>query len=112
MKIPVHFDMETSDPDDVMTLALLATHPRAELLGVTITPGGPDQVSLVRYVLECLGKPTLVGSGTPKPGKKHVSEFHYKWFPELREYQDQVGLALAADYACSAMSSVKHPVSK
>jgi len=26
-KISVHFDMETGDPDDVMALCLLTTHP-------------------------------------------------------------------------------------
>lgn len=77
--IPIHWDMETADPDDVMTLAILATHPRANLLGVTVTPGGPDQVALIRYVLDKLGSKALVGAGVPKPDKRYVSEFHYKW---------------------------------
>ena len=51
----IHFDMETQDPDDVMTLAILATHPRVELVGVTLTPGGSDQVGLVTHVLDEVG---------------------------------------------------------
>jgi hypothetical protein len=32
--IPIAFDMETSDPDDALTLCLLATHPRVELRAI------------------------------------------------------------------------------
>jgi len=78
--IPVHFDMETQDPDDVMTLALLATHPRVRLVGVTLTPGGREQHDLVRHVLGLLGRPDVpVGSGDPARTKPAVSDFHYFW---------------------------------
>ncbi len=80
MVIPVHFDMETQDPDDVMTLAVLAQHPRARLVGVTLTPGGREQHSLVVHVLRLLGRlDVLVGSGDPDREKPAVSEFHYSW---------------------------------
>lgn len=36
----VHFDLETADPDDVMALCILATHPRCDLVGVSVFPGG------------------------------------------------------------------------
>lgn len=76
--------METSDPDDAMTLAILATHPWAKLVGVTITPGGTDQVCVVREILHRLGKlGALIGVGNPKPGKKYVSEFHYGWLDDV-----------------------------
>ena len=35
--IDISFDMETSDPDDVFTLCLLAHHPRVNLVSVTVT---------------------------------------------------------------------------
>ncbi len=35
--------METSDPDDFMTLLWLADHPGVELLGMVVTPGSRDQ---------------------------------------------------------------------
>ena len=43
-KLPFHFDMETADPDDSMTLAVLATHPKVHLVSVSVHPGGtrPD----------------------------------------------------------------------
>ncbi len=76
----VHFDMETSDPDDVMTLALLATHPRAKLIGVTLTPGGREQWSLVRHVLKLMGREDVpVGCYDPDRTTPCVSEFHYGW---------------------------------
>ncbi len=82
-RTPIHFDMETSDPDDVMTLAILACHPRVELAGVSVTPGSPDQMGLVKHVLyHMLGvDPEKVGvGGDPKLDKKQaVSGFHTKW---------------------------------
>jgi pyrimidine-specific ribonucleoside hydrolase len=73
-------DLETSDPDDIFALALLATHPRSNLLGVTVHPGGEDQVGLVKFVLESLGKVLIpVGAGSPKDLRTRVSEFHYRW---------------------------------
>lgn len=58
----VVFDMETGDPDDFLTLLLLLGHPRVELVGVTITPGGPDQVGLVREALKWFDTDIPVGA--------------------------------------------------
>jgi pyrimidine-specific ribonucleoside hydrolase len=77
--VAVHFDMETQDPDDVMTLAILATHPSVELIGVSLTPGGPDQVGLVRHVLDRLGRAQIQIGGDPHREKPSVSAFHDKW---------------------------------
>ncbi len=46
------FDMETGDPDDFLTLALLCGHPAVELIGVSVTPGTPHQVGVVRHCLD------------------------------------------------------------
>jgi pyrimidine-specific ribonucleoside hydrolase len=63
-------DMETGDPDDALSLSLLATHPWVNLRAVTVFPGGPDQVGLVRTILRAVGKQdVLVGAGTPKGSK-------------------------------------------
>lgn len=79
-KINIHFDMETNDPDDAMVLALAATHPRVNLVGVTVTPGGSDQVGLVHHVLDMLGHPTIpVGARSLKRERPSVSSFHRKW---------------------------------
>ena len=51
MTRPFVLDMETSDPDDYLTLLLLLGHPQVDLRAVTVTPGTRDQVGLVRSTL-------------------------------------------------------------
>lgn len=75
----LHFDMETQDPDDILTLAIAATHPKVNLMGVTVTPGGPDQVGLVRHVLSVLDRSDVLVGGDPLRAKPSVSAFHDKW---------------------------------
>lgn len=79
------FDMETSDPDDVLTLCVLATHPLVDLRAVTVCPGGKDQVGVVKHVLARLGRGAVpVGAGSPKKRDvSHVSEFHYRWLGKV-----------------------------
>jgi pyrimidine-specific ribonucleoside hydrolase len=94
MKQNFIFDMETSDPDDVFALALLATHPRSNLVAVTIHPGGKDQVGLVKHILNLLGKSNIpVGVGSPKSDKLRVSQFHYNWLGKIPD-QDPDGTAV------------------
>ncbi len=89
--LKIILDMETQDPDDVLTLAMLADHPQVDLLAVTVTPGTPHQIGVVSHVLWLLEKESVpVGSfninhtkgrGTPQ---EHyvtcVSDWHYKAF--------------------------------
>lgn len=88
-RLPIHFDMETQDPDDVMTLAILACHPAVELVGVTVTPGGPDQVGLVHHVLWFLGHPKIPVGGDPSRTQPSVSAFHDKWIGKHSSVVDQ-----------------------
>lgn len=60
--IDVVWDMETSDPDDFLTLLLLLGHPQVNLKAVTVTPGTPDQVGVVRRALEWFGRTIPVGA--------------------------------------------------
>lgn len=72
-------DMETNDPDDYLTLCLLAGHPLVRLRAVTITPGNRTQVGLVRHTLRLLDLPHLkIGSKDPTHAKNAVSGFHNK----------------------------------
>mmetsp|Transcript_12190 Transcript_12190/g.16868 ORF Transcript_12190/g.16868 Transcript_12190/m.16868 type:complete len:400 (-) Transcript_12190:211-1410(-) len=51
-KVRVIAELETGDPDDMLTLAWLAGHPRVELIGVCMVPGTPLQISVAAQVLE------------------------------------------------------------
>lgn len=72
--------METADPDDALTLCLLASHPSVKLCGVTVTPGSKAQIAVVKLLLEKLQRTDVpVGSRNPDHPKQCVSEFHYNW---------------------------------
>jgi inosine-uridine nucleoside N-ribohydrolase len=78
-RVPLLWDMETGDPDDFLTLLLLLDHPRVELKAVTITPGRPDQVGLVRRALGWLDRDdVVVGAGDLDGDRPAVSGWHYK----------------------------------
>jgi inosine-uridine nucleoside N-ribohydrolase len=78
-------EMETSDPDDFLTLLWLADHPDVELLGVLVTPGSKDQCQLVRWGLDRCGRNGLpIGAlhgsawwNTVDGQVSRVSSFHY-----------------------------------
>ena len=98
----VVWDMETSDPDDFVTLLLLLGHPRVNLVGVTVTPGTPDQVGVVRQALEWFGRAIPVGAfnlahpvrdtGQGVHGRRGacVSSWHYAAFGDMPASSDAV----------------------
>ena len=65
---PFVFDMETGDPDDVLTLLWFLGHPQVDLRAVTVTPGTPYQVGVVRHVLGLMGTDIPVGAFNIKHG--------------------------------------------
>lgn len=79
MKTDFIFDMETSDPDDVMTLCLLANHSKGNLKAVTVTPGTDEQIGLVKHILKETGLNIPVGAFKPGHQEKILSDFYYKW---------------------------------
>jgi inosine-uridine nucleoside N-ribohydrolase len=81
--IDIVFDMETSDPDDVLTLCMLSHHPKVNLRAVTVTPGSRHQIGLVKHILKLLDKDIPVGSKNINHPKECVSAFHYKWLGEI-----------------------------
>lgn len=81
--INISFDMETADPDDVLTLCMLAHHPKVNLVSITITPGTKHQVGLVKYILKKLNKNIPVGSRNKNHSKQCVSAFHYDWLGHI-----------------------------
>ena len=86
----VIFEMETSDPDDFMTLLWLADHPKVDLLAVLVTPGSADQCQLVRWGLDHCGRHDTPVAGFHGPNwwasaegsKPRVSGFHYHVYGE------------------------------
>ena len=81
----VVFDMETRDPDDALTLCLLATHPRLRLAAVTVTPGTPQQIAVVREILRRLERSVPVGARDSASKADAVSAFHPAWLGALAD---------------------------
>lgn len=97
--------IETGDPDDIFALALLATHPRANLVAVTVYPGGPDQIGLVRHVLSRLDRTSVpIGAGTPKKQCARVGTFYRRW---LGAFEDSTADGTAVETIRDALQA--HP---
>jgi|ERR1700722_5680759 len=77
------FDMETSDPDDAITLCWLLSRPEVNLRGVTVTPGSHAQIGLVQHIIKLFGKEIPVGAERPEHPKECVSAFHYAWLGKI-----------------------------
>lgn len=86
--VDVVWDMETSDPDDYLTLLLLLDHPQVRLKAVTITPGTTRQVGLVRRTLAEFGQEIPVGAFNLDHPKQCVSRWHEKVYGEIEPSQD------------------------
>jgi len=80
--------METGDPDDYLTLLLLCGHPRVDLRAVTITPGTPQQVGLVRHALKEFSLDIPVGAYNIGHEKQCVSKWHYRAYGNISESLD------------------------
>src|SRR5690349_7228367 len=77
--LDVIWDMETSDPDDFLTLLLLLGHPRVRLKAVTVTPGTPSQIGLVRHAVnKWFGLDIPIGAYNLEHPKECVSPWHYQ----------------------------------
>ena len=74
------WDMETSDPDDFLTLLLLLGHPDVNLKAVTVTPGSAAQVGLVRRALGWFGRDLPVGAHNLDHPRDCVSAWHHEAF--------------------------------
>lgn len=101
----VVFDMETRDPDDALTLCLLATHPRVRLAAVTVNPGTGAQLAVVRELASRLGLDVPVGARHADSPANAVSDFHDDWLGPLPAARPDgvaheiLAAALAADPA-------------
>jgi inosine-uridine nucleoside N-ribohydrolase len=83
-----HLDIETADPDDLFMLAIIANHPKVNLKAVSVFPGGLDQVSLVKHVLNIVGRKDIKVFCNPlSDGKDRVSIFYERWLGKIDSYQ-------------------------
>jgi inosine-uridine nucleoside N-ribohydrolase len=99
-KVPLNviWDMETSDPDDFLTLLLLLGHPMVKLKAVTIMPGSPHQVGLVREALSWFNDDIPLGSFNITHPNECVSHWHYKSYGNIEpstEAEDAAQLILS-----------------
>lgn len=86
--INVVWDMETSDPDDYLTLLLLVDHPEVCLKAVTITPGTKYQVGLVKRTLSEFGLNIPIGAFDINYTKKCVTNWHEEVYGEIETSED------------------------
>ncbi|MFB2974531.1 nucleoside hydrolase [Aerosakkonema sp. BLCC-F183] len=86
--IDVIWDMETGDPDDFLTLLLLMGHPEVNLKAVTITPGSPQQIGLVRKALALFNIDIPVGAHHKEHPKPCVSKWHTDVYGDIPTSQD------------------------
>lgn len=92
--------METSDPDDFLTLILLLGHPRVRLKAVTLTPGTPEQVGLVRRALSWFERDIPVGAYNLDHPKQCVSAWHHKTYGAIAPSRDALPGAEVLRAAC------------
>lgn len=96
-RVRIVFDMETRDPDDALTLCLLASHPRVDLRAVTLTPGTKLQIGLVKEILRRLGIRLPIGARQPDSPADAVSSFHFDWLGHVAAAEpDDLAHALLA----------------
>ncbi len=91
----VHADLETADPDDIITLLWFIAHPEINLTSITITPGYHDQIGLIDSILKTCQINIPVGSRKffQEDNKESVSSFYKKVF----DFQPLNSTKLAAD---------------
>lgn len=86
--IDVAWDMETGDPDDLFTLFLLCGHPQVNLKCVTVVPGTPAQIGLVRQVLAWFGLDIPVGTYNIASEKQINLQWYYETFGKIPPSED------------------------
>jgi inosine-uridine nucleoside N-ribohydrolase len=71
------FDMETGDPDDLITLIMLLLNPDANLKAITCYQGSPLQIGMIKHVLKLANKDIPVGGWNPDEPSE-ISPFYQK----------------------------------
>jgi len=61
-KIPVVYETETGDPDDMFAIAYIVSRPEWELVGLTVNPGSVQQIKTMQALCRELEVSPLIGS--------------------------------------------------
>jgi len=61
-KIPVVYETETGDPDDMFAIAYIVSRPEWELVGLTVNPGSVQQIKTMQALCRELQVSPLIGS--------------------------------------------------
>ncbi len=70
------FDMETGDPDDLITLLMLLNNPDVNLKAVTCYEGSPLQIGLIEHVINLSGKSIPVAGWNSQ--EKELNPYYYE----------------------------------
>lgn len=73
----VLFDMETGDPDDLITLLLLLNNPTVALRGITCYQGSAIQIGLINHVLRLANKEGVIPVGGWNPSEPSELSNYY-----------------------------------
>jgi pyrimidine-specific ribonucleoside hydrolase len=105
--IDVVWDMETNDPDDFLTLLLLAGHPQVNLKAVTVLPGSADQVGLIQHALrEWFHLDIPIGARNLDYQKSAVSPWHYAAYGQIPPSRDAQPAAEVLAEVCDAHTTL------
>lgn len=81
----VIFDMETGDPDDLITLLMLLNQPDVNLKAITCYEGSSIQIGLIEHVVSLSGKSIPIAGWNSED--KELSPYYYEvvgqWKPSL-----------------------------
>ena len=69
-------DMETGDPDDLITLLLLLNNPQVNLKTVTCYEGSSIQIGLINYIISLSDRAIPIGGWNTED--KKLNDYYYK----------------------------------
>lgn len=85
--LDVIFDMETGDPDDLITLLMLLINPQVNLKAITCYEGSAIQIGLIKHVVALSGKSIPVAGWNSED--RELNTYYYdvvgKWTPAVSE---------------------------
>lgn len=85
----VFVDIETGDPDDILTLIYLLGLDQIDIIAITIMPGSQKQINLVKYVLSKFSNKQDIPIGSYRYEQGSLSPWYTKAFGKIPDYTDK-----------------------